>query len=275
MKRVLFATLVFGLFLVFSLSTYAAESLRLSMLPLYSSTEIDKRIRPLAKLLSKAIGAQVEPVIVSDFKSYEQRLGSDIDIGFENPVVYVRSPHEALAVIYKEPDGAKFRGLIITRSDSPISSPDELVGKRVAIVGPTSAGGYLSQRQTLLELGIDTKKDMTLVVALDNKQENVIFSTYNGDVDAGFIRESALRSAASYIPPNQIKIIKKTAYIPEWVLSVRRDLPAKTKMLIRNTLIDLTSGDPVLNALKIKAFQETNDRNYDVVRRVLGLPVSS
>jgi len=275
MKSLFLIALSIGLILASPFSSFAASSLRLSMLPHYSLDEIEKRVRPLAKYLSYTTGIQIEPIIVTDFKEYEQRLARDIDIGFENPLVYVRSPHQAVAVISKKPDGSKFRGLIITRTDSPIVAVNELVGKHIAIVSNTSAGGYLSQRISLLQEGIDTNKDMILEVALNNKQENVIFSTYNGDVDAGFIRESALHAADAFVPRSQIKVIKKTAYLPEWVISVRRDLPEKTKDAIRNALINLKRNDPILQALQIEAFEKVEDKNFNAIRRAVGVSVSS
>jgi phosphonate transport system substrate-binding protein len=269
--------LLFGLLLCCSFTAMAANPLRLSMLPLYSTDEINRQLTPLAALLSEATGTQVEPILVNDFKEYGQRLKRDIDISYQNPIVYVQSAdkHEAVAVISQDPDGSKFRGIIITRADSPIISSEDLKGKRVAIVGLTSTGGFLSQRLTLLQEGIDPSRDMIIEEALNNKQENVILSVYNGDVDAGFIRESALHQADRYVPSSQIKVIKKTAYLPEWVISVNRDLPPKTKDAIRKTLIELKGNDPLLKTMKIKGFEATEDRAYDSVRQAMGIAIPS
>lgn len=275
MKRKITLALLLGLALGQPLSAPAANPLRLSMLPLYSAEEISKQITPLAALLTKATGIQVEPVVMNNFKEYEQRLGRDIDIGYENPNLYVRAAntHEVVAMISKAPDGPKFRGIIITRADSPLVSTEDLKGKRVAIVGFTSTGGYLSQRLTLLQEGIDTSRDMVIEEALDNKQENVILSVYNGDVDAGFIRESALRQVDAYVPPRQIKVIKKTAFLPEWAISVNRKLPAETKAAIRKALTGLKAGDSVLKTMKIDAFVPAEDRDYDPMRQAMGMPL--
>jgi phosphonate transport system substrate-binding protein len=276
MKQKKILVFLLGLLLCYTSTASAANTLRLSMLPLYSPEEISKQLTPLAAYLSKAIGMQVESLLVSDFKEYEQRLLSrDIHIGYENPVIYAKaaSTHEAIAVIVKAPDGSKFRGIIITRSDSPILSSEELKGKRVSIVGLTSTGGYLSQRLTLQQEGIDTIRDLTIQEALGNKQENVILSVYNGDVDAGFIRESALHQVDNYVPPSQIKVIKKTAFLPEWVISVSREMPPNTKTAIRNALVQLKTGDPVLQAMKIDGFETAEDRDFDQVRQALKRPI--
>lgn len=276
MKRGIIFALLAGLLLLHPLSAFAAKTLRVSMLPLYSADEVSKKLTLLSALLTKATGIQVEPVVVNNFKEYEQRLGRDIDIGYENANVYVRASgvHDVVAMASKAPDGPKSRGIIIARTDnSRVISPEDLKGKRVSIVGFTSATGYLSQRLTLLQEGIDTSRDLVIEEALDNKHENVIFSVYNGDVDAGFIREHALNQAKAYVPPSQIKVIKKTAFLPEWAISVNKKLPQETKAAIAKALIGLKAEDPVLKALKIDAIVFAQDRDFDPMRQATGLPV--
>jgi phosphonate transport system substrate-binding protein len=255
-----------------------AESYTLSMLPRYSPEEINQRITPLAALLATKLNARVEPVVASDFQQYEQRLKrGDIKIGYENPYVYVRvsDQQEVIAMASKGKNKNRFRGIIITRTDSEIVEIGDLKGKTVSIVSHSSAGGFLSQKVTLEEKGFDLKQDLQLVEALDNKQENVILSVYYGDVDAGFIRESALRKVDSYVPPSQIRVIKRTAWLPNWALSVNRTMPDEAKKIIKETILRLTKGDKVLQALKIDNFIPAKDTDYDIMRKAAGLPLSN
>jgi phosphonate transport system substrate-binding protein len=247
------------------------------MLPRYSPEEISQRITPLAELLAERLDTRVEPVVASDFQQYEQRLKRrEIKIGYQNPYVYVRvsAQQEVVAMASKGKDGNRFRGIIITRADSDIIEIGDLKGKTVSIVSLNSAGGFLSQKVTLEDKGIDVKKDIRLVEALDNKQENVILSVYYGDVDAGFIRESALHKVDSYVPLTQIRVIKRTAWLPNWALSVDRSLPDLIKKAIKETVLNLTEGDEVLKALKIDSFIPAKDTDYDIMRKAAGLPLS-
>ena len=254
-----------------------AASYTLSMLPRYSPEEISKRITPLADLLAVRLNARVEAVVASDFQQYEQRLKrGDIKIGYENPYVYVRvsDQQEVLAMASKGKDGNRFRGIIITRADSDIVEIGDLKGRTVSIVSRSSAGGFLSQKVTLEEKGLDINKDLQLVEALDNKQENVILSVYYGDVDAGFIRESALHKVDAYVPSNQIRVIKRTAWLPNWALSVNRDMSDEAKKIVKQTVLGLTKEDKALQALKIDGFIPAKDSDYDVMRKAAGLPIS-
>ena len=259
--------------LITPMPAFGNDTYQLSMLPRYSSEEINRRITPLVEYLKQKTGVAIEGVITSDFAQYEQQLKSGaIDFGYENPYIYtlVSETHEVVAMAVKGKDRNKFRGIIIVRADSGLTDVKELKGKKIAIVGYTSAGGYLSQKLTLMEAGINVETDSTVTEAIENKQENVLLSVYTGEVDAGFIRESALHQADRYIAASQIRVLSETAWLPNWAFSVKRDLPEKLKKYIQSTLINLEPSHSVMKALKIETFIPATDEDYNIVRQAMG-----
>jgi phosphonate transport system substrate-binding protein len=251
-----------------------ATDYKLSMLPLYSTEEINERITPLAQYLSKTTGLHITPTLTASFDQYSKQLSSGaINIGFENPYIYVmtKGVHEVIAMAAKGEDGDKFRGIIITRTDSSLQTLEDLKGKKIAIVGYTSAGGFLSQKLSLLQNMIDVSQDCIIEEAPENKQENVIFSVYSGDVDAGFIRESALHQVNEFVPPGAIRILRSTEWLPNWALSVSSDMPADDKNKIIKAIQDIKPNSPILEALKINALRPAEDSEYDTVRVAAGL----
>ena len=255
-----------------------AAGYQLSMLPRYSTEEIYKRITPLVDYLKDSTGLAISPVLTSTFDQYTKQLQSGrIAIGFENPYIYVKASksHEAIAMAVKGANGDKFRGIIITKTDSSIHSLADLKGKRIAIVGYSSAGGYLSQRLTLLAANIDVNKDCQIEEAPENKQENVVFAVFTGDADAGFIRESALARMEKYVPIGTIRVLARTAWLPNWALSVARSMSREDKERIVQAIQAISKDSPVLQALHIKALRPANDRDYDPVRKAAGIMSSS
>lgn len=244
-----------------------------SMLPLFSATEIQSRTNPLAEYLSREIGHAFEVEVKGDYALFSQSMKKGIDVAFTNPAYYATASdhHEVVAIASKGQSGTKFRGMIVTRADSAIVHPGDLIGKRVGYNGPRAGAAYLSQRLTLLEHGIDTKRDLTLVRPVNNKQENTLLSVYAGDLDAGFVRESALKTVEKFVPASQLRIVMKTAWIPQWALSVNRSMPADQVELIRQAINKLTPGHPVLTALKVEALKSAQDSDYDAVRAALNL----
>ena len=251
----------------------AQETYNLSMLPRYSSEEINRRISPLAEYLSKKTKYNIEPVITKDFTQYEKQLkNGSIELGYENPYIYtlISETHEVIAMAVKGIDQDKFRGIIIARNNSKLLTLEDLRGKTISIVGYTSAGGYLSQKLSLMEAGIDVDKECKIIEAVENKQENVILSVYTGDADAGFIRESALNQADEYIASSRLMVVSASAWLPNWAFSIKRSLPANIKEQIKTALLDLKPDHPVMKILKIRLFRSAEDSEYDSVRRASG-----
>ena len=269
MKGLFFFTLIL---FCFSSSPVLAEEYKLSMLPRYFPEKLTAMITPLAAYLSRETGKTVEPVLTGNFASYEaELLKGKIAIGYENPLVYVNvsGSHEVLATAVKGKGGDKFRGIIISRPDSGIAKVADLKGKKVMIVSKASAGGFLSQKLTLTENGLDVNSDCQVIEAADNRQENVIISVSIGDVDAGFIRESALHKADQFIMPGSIKTVVETAWLPNWAFSVSRDMPQEQKDAIRTAILKLDKEGSVLQALGLTAFKAATDSDYDIMRQLI------
>ena len=265
--------ILFLLFSAFGKTALAAETVKFSMLPRFFPEKITAMTTPLAAYLSEKTGLNIKAVLTKNFAEYENEvLNGNILIGYSNPVVYTKisGVHEVLAMAVKGKGGDKFRGIIISRPDSGIESIKDLIHKKIMIIGPTAAGGLLSQKITMIENGIDIDKDCQVVVATDNKQENVIISVSIGDSDAGFIRESALHVADKYIQPGTISVVAETAWLPNWAFSVNRNMPADKKQAIKKTLLELKKDSDVMKAINLDGFNEASDTDYDALRKVMG-----
>jgi phosphonate transport system substrate-binding protein len=258
----------------FPLAAHAA--LTISITPRYAADVLLAQVTPLEDYLSNTLGEEINVRLARDLKEFESLIeDGSIDISVSNPTIYPRTSdaHEVIAMLSDPEDGPRLRGIIITRADSGIVSVEDLKGKTVIAVGPRSTGGYLSQKITLAEAGIDPDRDLVIERARDNKHENIVLSVYYGEADAGFIREDALHAVDQFVPPSQIHVIRRTAWMPNWALSVSRDLPDPVKQRIRHAVLSLKPGSPELEALNIQGFVEATDADYDIVRQALGLPI--
>jgi len=241
------------------------------MMPIYSSSEIQQRIAPLAQYLSEETGLRIETTIASDFAAYNEIAEGDNMIAFSNPVFYASGTgrHDAIAIASKGEHGTRFRGIIVTRRDSGIEQISDLAGKVVGYNGRRAAAAHLSQRLTLLDHGLDTLRDLQLKTPVNNKHENTLLSVYVGDLDAGFVRESALQSVQDYIPSQSLAVLATTEWIPQWTLSVSRKMPAEHRAAIEKAILQLQTDHPVLTALKIDSFQAASDADYESLRKAI------
>ncbi len=249
----------------------SAESYKVSILPRFFPEKLTAMMTPLVKYLHEETGYDIDLVLTKDFKDYESRLAKgEVAIGFQNPVVYTRiTPQHQVVAMAQENGEDRFRGLVIVRPDGPVRRLKDLKGKRVMIVSETSAGGFLSQKLTLMENEIAVS-DLNLEVAADNRQENVIIAVSVGDMDAGFIREAALHVADKYIAPGSIRDIEKTAWLPGWALSLDRGVPEAARSKITAALLKLQPGSPEMKALEMDRFVPAKDADYDATRKASG-----
>ncbi len=224
---------------------------------------------PLAAKISAAVKSSIRPLLSKNSAEYEaELLRGGIAIGYQSPLLYVKAAdrHEVLLTASEGKNGGQIRGIVISRPESGISKAADLKGKRIMIVSKVSAGGYLSQKQTLKEAGLDVERDCQLAEAAENREENVILAVSLGDADAGFIRAAALHKADEFIPPGAVADVLQTAPLPNWALSVSRSLPQELKDGIQTALAQLPENDPALIALGISGFKAAQDADYNPVR---------
>jgi phosphonate transport system substrate-binding protein len=269
MKRKIICALLAVLFCAAPAAANTEERV-LSMQPSAPPEKLAAMLAPLAEKLSAALGGPVRSLLLNNSAAYEtELLGGGITFGYQDTLLYVKisDRHEVLAAAQSR-NGGQLRGLIISRPQAGISRPEDLKDRTVLIAGRDSAGGYLSQKQSLREAGLDVEKDCRLIQAAGGREENVIIAVSLGDADAGFITESALRSTDSFIIPGSVTEVMKTAPLPGWALSASRSLPQELKERLQAALTQLPENDPALAALGISGFKAAQDADYDPVRRL-------
>lgn len=256
---------------------YKPNTIKFAVLPLYSPITLYNRYDPLMRYLSQKTGYEFKLLIPKDFEDFMQIVkNGGADFSYQNPYIFALIDKEfdikplvttvgedSFTDEHAEP-GDKFRGVIITRHDSPIKTIQDLRNKKVFITSPKSAGGYLSQRITLMENGIDTEKDMKIIDA--KKQENVILGVYRGEADAGFVREAALVVWKDAVDMKQIRVLARTSPLPNWPVAQCSMRNPSLGIKVMRLLTELKDNQ-ILKAAKIKGFKPANERELDALKR--------
>lgn len=256
---------------------YTPKTIKVAILPLYSPLTIYKRYDPLMRYLSEKTGYEFKLVIPKNFEEFIQIVSEGkVDFSYQNPYVFSivskKYPVKALAITIGEDctqeegicGDERFRGIIITRKDSNINKIEDLKGKKIMIVSPTSAGGFLSQKIYLEKKGFNLTRDFKLIDA--KRQEKVIIGVYKGEADAGFIREAALSVWSDEVDISKIKILDYGEYLPNWTFALVRnrnqELTAKVKEIITNLEPD------ILKKAKIKGFKYATDEDLTKLKKL-------
>jgi phosphate/phosphite/phosphonate ABC transporter binding protein len=254
---------------------YRPETIKVAILPLYSTITLYNRYEPLMRYLSRKTGREFKLVVPRDFDDFVDVVKSGkADFSYQNPYVYslidrTLALRPLVTTIGEDSpaggqdSGDSYRGVIITRIDSPIDTIALLKNKRVLITSPKSAGGYLSQRIYLLRQGIDPDRDIKIIDA--KRQENVILGVYRGEADAGFVRESALVVWKDAVDMKKLRILARTEPLPNWPFALCRSVdPALVKTVTR-LLIELRDRD-VLGSAKIRGFKKADKTLFETMK---------
>jgi phosphate/phosphite/phosphonate ABC transporter binding protein len=256
---------------------YGPKTIKVAILPLYSAITIYDRYEPLMRYLSEKTGYEFKLVIPKNFEDFVRMVKSgEVLFSYQNPYIFALISKEVnikpLVTTVGEDcldEGIcgedRFRGVIITGYNSGIMNIGDLKGKKIMIVSPTSAGGYLSQKMFLKRKGIDVERDVKIIDA--KRQENVILGVYRGEADAGFIRESALAVWKEEIDMKKIRVLAPTDYLPNWPFaSIGNNNPALAHE-VRKLLIELKDAD-ILEAARIKGFRPAKEEEFEALKQL-------
>lgn len=174
---------------------------------------------------------------------------------------------------------ATYQSQFIVKADSAIKKIEDLAGKKIAFVDPSSASGYLLPMKSLKDKNINPKDSI-----FSMKHDAVVTKVYLGEVDAGATfyspptdgkMEDARRLVLTQYPDveKKVKILALSEPIPNDPIVFRKDMPETMKKTIIDALMKF-----VTTAEGKKAFQETygvtdlkltTDAEYESVRKML------
>jgi phosphonate transport system substrate-binding protein len=157
------------------------DAITYAYLPQYTHTVSYSRHHLVVDYLSHVTGMTFRQVFPDTFDEHMHMVGRGlIDITFSNPFIYVkiadRYGARAFARIVEARGKENFRGEIICRADNTqIKTLQDIKGKRLIAVDPTSAGGYLYPWGWILEHGIrkDDLAEIAFAPGPGGKQEKV------------------------------------------------------------------------------------------------------
>jgi phosphonate transport system substrate-binding protein len=253
----------------------ASAEIKFGMVPRLSPAELHKLYDPLAEYLSKEIGEKVAIVIPKDFNAYNEAVRTGkIDIGFANPLIYVKARAktniEPLALSAWKKDGTRLRGVIVVRKDSGITKLQDLKGKKISFVEKDSGAGYIFQMFLMSRAGLDVHKDIT-VLPFTKRHDTVIMDVYNKTADAGGVRDDEVEKLKGKIDISQLRIVGYTDYFPNWPVFATPKFNKATAAKIRAALLKLKPNDPknesILGAASLTGFIPTSDNEFESLQQ--------
>ncbi|QWV97199.1 PhnD/SsuA/transferrin family substrate-binding protein [Geomonas nitrogeniifigens] len=220
-KLTQFLLILVSLSLVPTFMSSAAEpTIRIGVLAHRPKPETAARFLPLARYLQEALPNHEVRLDVYTYTELEAELAAHrLDFVLTNPGHYVQLRHAngmsgVLATMIEDEGGTEihsFGGVIFARADrTDIRSLGDVKGKRIAVVGTGSLGGYQAQAYELAKTGVRLPADASLVVT-GMPHDSAVSVVIDGRADVGMVRTGVLEQMAAEkkVDISRLKILNR------------------------------------------------------------------
>ena len=140
--------------------------IKMGFVPLKNSEQLVEDVKPIADYLSQKMGVKVEAFTASNYIGVVEGIGSgSVDFGIIPPfsAVLAQKQSNAQPLLTSKGKTGKsgYTAELYVRKDSGIKSLEDVKGKKVAFVDPSSSSGYIYPGAMLVKAGINLDKDIS------------------------------------------------------------------------------------------------------------------
>jgi phosphonate transport system substrate-binding protein len=261
----------------------------------YAAVPAEQNIDPtikygnIIKLVEKETGKKVQFVRSTDYNAViEGMVSGKIDIAEFGPLSYVLAKSNGakitpIASMIAKGQPATYQSYGIVPKNSPIKDISGFRGKKVCFVDPSSTSGYLFPTAGLQAAGIDAKTGVTPVMA--GGHDNSVLSVASGKCDAGFAENAMVDTilpSKGQLKPGAVRVVWKSAPIPQSPVAIRDGLPADVKTKLIQTFTKDAQKDrmvqlgvctdiahcQVTSDASMWGFSPVTDATFDPIRKV-------
>jgi phosphonate transport system substrate-binding protein len=260
----------------------AQSSLHLALTPSQKPTDLMVAGEAFGAALGKLVGVPIRVTVASDYAAVVEALRNrTADLAFVHPAGYVLANREAKAMIVAKDQwhgNTSYTSRIYVRKESGLKTLEELRGKTIAFVDPSSTSGYVYPMVMLIEKGLVQNKDPKTFFkefVFSGSHDAGLQALLHGHVDAfasfDQAREQYLKDPAER---EKLVFVAESAPIPEGGICARDGLDPALFAKVRAALLSMKGPTyaPILKALyDIDGFEPAEDREYQPVRAAMDL----
>lgn len=231
--------------------------------------EMHKRLKPLTQYLSKALNRKVSLRLSHNMGvAIQDTIQGNVDISYLTPVAYLKAKKKSNAQLLAKTvtnGKASFQLMIVVKQNSKIKTIDDLVGTTFAF-GDKRA---LLQRATVVGAGF--KLEQFKEIKFLGHYDNIARAVINGDFDAGILKDTK----AFKWQGKGLRILYSSPNLPPYNITASKNVSPELVAKLRKAFLSLDSKNPkhlqIIKAVdkKYNGFAETNDAEYDVVRKLI------
>ena len=273
MKKILLA--LFSFLFVFSIVGCSAKTetkkeekvIKMGFVPLKNSEKLVEDLKPISEYLSERLGVKVEAFTASNYIGVVEGLGSgSVDFGIIPPFssLLAQKQSNAKPILTSKGKTGKpgYTAELYVRKDSGIKSLQDVKGKKVAFVDPSSSSGYIYPGAMLVNAGLNLDKDISYQFSgghdkslqlLLNKDVDVI-ATFDG-VEDRYVKDFPQAKT-------DIQKLATSDMIPGIMVTVSSKMDKDLQEKLEKALRDI-ENDPKMKELFTKMFSITGFTDVD------------
>lgn len=266
----------------------AKRAITIGLNPSERSENTQKNADLLADLISRKIRMPVTMFVAQDYSGLVEALRARrVDFAFFAPISYVYAERiaDARVLLKAERHGSPYYfGCVVVRSDSPYKRLEDLRGKQIAWVDPSSSSGHIFPKAALIEAGIDPEQFFARQTFAGG-HDAVLLAVINGRIDAGAtFANDTLGKSGSWTQleegalAGRVRPIFFSQPIPadnlstsQYMLDAHPDLVAKVVQAVAQMHDDSLGADVMRSMYHVDAMVAATTADYDPVRRAADL----
>ena len=273
MKKILLA--LFSFLFVFSIVGCSAKTetkkeekvIKMGFVPLKNSEKLVEDLKPISDYLSERLGVKVEAFTASNYIGVVEGIGSgSVDFGIIPPfsALLAQKQSNAKPILTSKGKTGKpgYTAELYVRKDSGIKNLQDVKGKKVAFVDPSSSSGYIYPGAMLVEAGLNLEKDISY--QFSGGHDKSLQLILNKDVDVIATFDGVEDRYAKDFPQAKTDIQKLATsdMIPGIMVTVSSKMDKDLQDKLEKALRDI-ENDPKLKELFTKMFSITGFTDVD------------
>lgn len=280
MRKILLA--LFSFIFVFSIVGCTAKTetkkeekvIKMGFVPLKNSEKLVEDLKPISDYLSERLGVKVEAFTASNYIGVVEGLGSgSVDFGIIPPFssLLAQKQSSAKPILTSKGKTGKpgYTAELYVRKDSGIKSLQDVKGKKVAFVDPSSSSGYIYPGAMLVEAGLNLDKDISY--QFSGGHDKSLQLLLNKDVDVIATFDGVEDRYAKDFPQAKTDIQKLATsdMIPGIMVTASSKMDKELQEKLEKALRDV-ENDPKMKELFTKMFSITGftDVDQDAYKKV-------
>jgi phosphonate transport system substrate-binding protein len=251
-------------------------ALHLGVFPRHPAQDTQQMFEPLRAHLSERLGRPVMLHTPVDYPSFWSAIEEGrFDLLHYNQYHYVRAHAEhghRLVAANEEHGRPQIRALVYVRSDSAVQTLNDLRGRKILFGGgPSAMVSYILATDLLRSHGLE---DGDYIEQFAQNPVKALLALHFMQADAASAGDPVIElpRVREQIGDGGLRVLAQSQAIPHLPWAVSESQTHALKTAVGDVLLDLNTsreGRGILHAMQLSGLSAVEDRQYDVVRRIV------